>query len=223
MSNRWVTFDCFGTLVDWHTGFSTVLRTIAGDRLPELLEAYHRHERIAEQDRPHRPYRNVLETALRSAASDLQVAITPEQATALPQNWGSLPVFPDVEPELAALRNMGVRLAVLTNCDRDLFAQTQRAFRQPFDLVITAEDVQDYKPAPTHFRRFFRVSGVDRNDWVHVACSYFHDIEPTKDLGVKRVWIDRDRTGEDPAAADIWLPNAVGLAGQVRRLFGQSE
>jgi 2-haloacid dehalogenase len=211
----WVTFDCFGTLVDWHAGFSAVLRDVAGDRLPEFLRAYHRHERQAEQDRPHRRYRDVLEVAVRRAAANLDLPVTDEQATALPRSWGTLPVFPDVEPELAALRAAGCRLAVLTNCDRDLFAETERNFRQPFDLVVTAEDVKDYKPAVSHFRRFFRVSGVETARWVHVACSFYHDIGPAKELGVKRVWIDRDRTGEDPAAATVRLSDARGLAAAV--------
>jgi 2-haloacid dehalogenase len=219
MTTRWITFDCFGTLVDWHAGFAAVLRNIAGDRIPDLLKSYHRHERYAELERPHRLYRDVLEIALRRAAEELGIPVTDEQATALPRNWGRLAVFPDVEPELAALRAAGYRLAVLTNCDDDLFAQTQKSFRQPFDLVVTAEDAKDYKPAPVHFRRFFRVSGVDLDSWVHVACSFFHDIGPAKELGVKRIWVDRDQTGEDPAWATARLPDARGLAATVEGLF----
>jgi 2-haloacid dehalogenase len=219
MSPRWVTFDCFGTLVDWHTGFAAVLRAIAGDRLPELLAAYHRHEREAEAERPHRLYRDVLATALRRAARQIALPLTDEQATALPRNWNAQPVFPDVESALAGLRQLGYRLGVLTNCDDDLFARTQHSFRQPFDLVVTAEQVQDYKPALTHFRRFFRVSGVELGNWVHVACSFFHDIGPARQMGVKRIWVDRDRTGDDPAAASVRLDDATGLVEAVRGLM----
>jgi 2-haloacid dehalogenase len=218
MENRWVTFDCFGTLVDWHSGFTAVLKDIAGPKVPALLEAYHTHERAEEAVRPHRLYRDVLETALRRAARDLGIRITDEQATALPRNWGRLPVSPDVEPELAALRASGFRLAVLTNCDNDLFAETQKSFAQPFDLVVTAEDAKDYKPALTHFRRFLRLSGVELGHWVHVACSFFHDIGPAKEMGIRRVWVDRDRTGEDPATASIRLFDARGLAAAVTGL-----
>jgi 2-haloacid dehalogenase len=218
MPDRWVTFDCFGTLVDWHAGFSAVFRQFAGDRLSEFLTTYHRHERAVEAGRPHRLYKDVLETAVRRAAAELGIALTDSQATALPRNWASLPVFPDVEPELAALREAGHRLAVLTNCDLDLFAETQKNFRQPFDLVVTAEEVKDYKPAPTHFRRFFRVSGVELADWVHVACSFFHDIGPAKEMGVRRIWVDRDGTGEDPSSANLCLPNLRGLAEAVAGL-----
>lgn len=218
MKYQWVTFDCFGTLVDWHSGFTTVLKEIAGPRLPGLLAAYHVHERAVEAERPHRLYRDGLETALRRAARDLEIPITLDQATALARNWGRLPVFPDVEPELEALRAAGFRLAVLTNCDNDLFAETQKTFRHPFDLVVTAEDAKDYKPALTHFRRFFRLTGVNLDHWVHVACSFFHDIAPAKEMGIRRIWVDRDGTGEDPAAASIRLSDASGLAAAVAGL-----
>src|SRR5262249_45923616 len=125
----------------------------------------------------------------------------------------------DVEATLAGLRQFGCRLGVLTNCDDDLFAQTQRSFRQPFDLVVTAEQVKDYKPALTHFRRFFRLTGVELENWVHVACSFFHDIGPARQMGVKRIWVDRDRTGDDPAAASVRLDDAAGLVEAVRRLM----
>jgi 2-haloacid dehalogenase len=219
MSTQWVTFDCFGTLVDWHTGFASVLGAIAGDRLPGLLAAYHWHEREAEAERPHRLYRDVLAVALGRAAAQIGMPLTDEQTLALSRNWDSQPVFPDVEPALARLRQLGYRLGVLTNCDDDLFARTQNAFRQPFDLFVTAEQVKDYKPVLTHFRRFFRVTGVGLENWVHVACSFFHDIGPTRQMGVKRIWVDRDRTGDDPAAASVRLDDATGLVEAVKGLM----
>ncbi|HKA06279.1 MAG TPA: HAD family hydrolase [Gemmataceae bacterium] len=219
MATRWVTFDCFGTLVDWHSGFTGILCDFAGDRVAELLAAYHRHERAAEFERPHRLYKDVLATAVRRAADEICLAVTDEEATALPRRWRSLPVFADVEPALAGLRSAAYRLAVLTNCDDDLFAETQRSFPQPFDLVITAEQVKDYKPSLSHFRRFFRESGVGVSDWVHVACSWFHDIAPAREFGLKHIWIDRDRTGEDPAEVTVRLPDAKGLVAAVRRLI----
>ncbi|MSR54257.1 MAG: HAD family hydrolase [Gemmataceae bacterium] len=215
MPTKWVTFDCFGTLVDWHTGFATVLRPIAGDRVAELLAAYHIHEPILEAERPHRLYKDVLETAVRRAGSDLGLNVTDEQARALPNAWDAQPVFPDVEPALASLRLAGYKLAVLTNCDDELFARTQRAFLQPFDLVITAEQVKDYKPSHGHFRRFFRVSGVNMADWVHVACSWFHDIAPAREFGLKRIWIDRDRTGQQADPGTIRLENASELVSRI--------
>jgi 2-haloacid dehalogenase len=222
MPSRWVTFDCFGTLVDWHAGFAAALRPIAGERTADLLTAFHRHEPRLEEERPHRPYTEVLTEAVRRSAEGMGLCVTDDQASALPRAWETLPVFPDVEPALAGLRAAGYKLAVLTNCDDALFARTQRAFRQPFDLVVTAEQVKDYKPSLTHFRRFYRVSGVAMADWVHVACSWFHDIEPARAMRIKRVWVDRDRTGHDPSGASIRLADATGLVDAVKRLMEAS-
>jgi len=128
-------------------------------------------------------------------------------------------VFEDVEPMLAALRADGYRLAILTNCDEDLFGETQGAFRAPFDLVVTAERVRDYKPSPTHFHHFRRASGARPGEWVHVANSWFHDITPARELGIPRVWLDRDDTGQDPADACARVRSAADVPDAVRRLF----
>ena len=200
---RWITFDCFGTLVDWNTGFDAILRPIAADKTAALIEAYHRVERILEADSPHRLYRDVLTTGLRAAANEIGVDLSDAQSSALPEKWGTLPVFPDVEPMLAGLRAEGYRLGVLTNCDDDLFAETQQSFLLPFDEVVTAERVRDYKPSISHFRYFMRTTGATPETWVHVARSWFHDITPARELGVHRIWVDRDNTGEDPSAASV--------------------
>jgi 2-haloacid dehalogenase len=200
---RWITFDCFGTLVDWNTGFDAILRPIAADKTAALIEAYHRVERVLEADSPHRLYRDVLTTGLRAAADEIGVDLSDAQARALPEKWGTLPVFADVEPMLAGLRAEGYRLGVLTNCDDDLFAETQGSFLLPFDEVVTAERVRDYKPSISHFRFFARSTGARKENWVHVARSWYHDISPARELDLPRVWVDRDNTGEDAAAASI--------------------
>lgn len=120
---------------------------------------------------------------------------------------------------LAGLRAMGCRLAVLTNCDEDLFKQTHRNFRQPFDRVLTAEQVRAYKPSLAHFRQFARTTGVDPADWVHVACSYFHDIPPAEKLGTRRLWQDRDRTGDDPAAANASVLSAAEVCDAIAEIW----
>jgi len=218
MANRWITFDCFGTLVDWHTGFANILRPLAGERVGELVAAYHRFERPLEEARPHRLYAEVLCEGVARAAREIGLNVNVATLDALPENWATQPIFPDVEPALAELRAAGWKLAVLTNCDRALFAQTERGFRQPFDLVVTAEEVKDYKPSLAHFRHFWRVSGVERRDWVHAACSFYHDIGPARAMDIARIWVDRDRTGEDPAAASAHLGSLADLPATVQRL-----
>jgi len=216
---RWVTFDCFGTLVDWNAGFAAILRPLVGDKTPEVMRAYHRFERQLEIETPHRLYKDVLTTGLLRAAEEMGVPLSEGQARTLPERWGTLPIFADAEAMLAALRAQGHRLGVLTNCDEDLFEQTHRSFRTAFDLVVTAERVRDYKPSPTHFRYFSRVSGVKAGEWVHVANSWYHDITPARDLGIPRLWLDRDDTGESPADASARVRAAAPAPEAVGRLF----
>ena len=216
---RWVTFDCFGTLVDWRTGFTVILTPLFGDRTPDVLRAYDGFERGLEQETPHRLYRDVLATGLLRAAREVGVPLSEGRARRLSDQWATMPLFDDVEPMLAGLREDGFRLAVLTNCDDDLFAGTQRAFRVPFDLVVTAERVADYKPSLAHFRYFARVSGATAGEWVHVANSWYHDIAPARDLGIPRVWLDRDGTGDEPSAASARVGSATQVRETVRRLL----
>jgi 2-haloacid dehalogenase len=217
MSNKWITFDCFGTLVDWHNGFADILRPLAGERTAELIRVYHEAERVLEEQRPHLLYRDVLTQGIARAAAEIGLRLTREQTRSLPERWGTQTVFADVEPALAALRAAGWKLAVLTNCDLDLFAQTHKAFQRPFDLVVTAEQAKDYKPSLAHFRYFWRVSGVQQNEWVHAACSWYHDIQTAREMGIRRIWVDRDRTSHDATAATLRIENAAGLPDAVEK------
>jgi 2-haloacid dehalogenase len=222
MGARWVTFDCFGTLVDWNTGFSAVLTPLFGPRTADVLRAYHEFERELEAERPHRLYKDVLANGLLRAAAKVGITLSESGARKLQHSWASLPVFGDVEEMLARLRAMGCRLAVLTNCDDDLFAQTQRNFREPFDLVITAERVGAYKPALAHFQCFAQSSGVALKDWVHVACSWFHDIAPASAFGVQPIWLDRDMGGEKEAVSFPHVRSASEVVPAAQKLYQQS-
>ena len=131
----------------------------------------------------------------------------------------SVRLFDDVEAMLAALRSHGFRLAVLTNCHDRVFEPIHRRFAKPFDLFVTADRVRGYKPCRWHFRAFELVTRVARRDWVHVGCSVYHDVAPAEALGIKGVWLDRHRTGEDPTAVSAHVRSAreavdavVGLA-----------
>ena len=143
VSNQWVTFDCFGTLVDWQAWFDEVLNPIAGRAATDVIRAYHAHERIVEREYPHRSHKDVLVTALVQATAEQGVRLPVHQARSmLMRAWPSMRLFDDVEAMLAELRGKGYRLAVLTNCDDDLFWTTHRLFRTPFDMVLTAERVR---------------------------------------------------------------------------------
>lgn len=206
---RYATFDCFGTLVSWQRGFPRILRRVAGERAPELAQAYHRFEAEIE-GAAYRPYRDVLSETLARAAAGAGIPLDEDECGVLARYWDEQPVFEDVGRALRALRAAGWKLVALTNCDDDLFARTQRTLPIQLDFAITAEQARSYKPAPGHFRRFDELT-QGRAQWVHIACSWFHDIAPARDYGIPRIWIDRDRTGEDPSAATAVLPSLEGL------------
>ncbi len=212
-TDRWITFDCFGTLIDWHAGYRAILAPIAGQGTGALIAAYHGFERTLEAERPHRLYREVLTTGLAQAARQIGLALPPAEADVVARRWGELPLYDDVSRALSDLRAGGFKIGILTNCDDDLFARTLERFPRPHpDLVVTAQQVGSYKPDLGHFRQFERQSGVAPGNWVHAACSWFHDIEPARRMGIARIWVDRDRTGHDPAAASHVLANLQDLA-----------
>ena len=199
--SRWVTFDCYGTLVDWNGGLGDLLAPIAGERAPELVAVFAEYQLALEKQGPVRPHKQVLKAALLRAAGERGVPITDADARTLTRSWSALRPFADVEPMLAALRARGYRLGVLTNVDDDLFEITHRSFANPFNLFVTAERVRGYKPEPWLFRGFERITRVERGDWVHVASDWDHDIAPAQALGVPWVWLDRENAGRPSSAA----------------------
>ena len=207
---RWATFDCYGTLIDWNGGISAVLERVFGaDRAPALVERYHELEPELERgDDGFRRYRDVLTLALERLAAEegMDVARPEELAESLP-TWRA---FPEVAPALEELRRRGWRLAILSNTDRDYIEASQRTLRVPFDLVLTAEDVGSYKPAPGHWNAFFTESGAGRDEHVHVGASLFHDARPAASLGLRFVWINRLGETAD-VEVDRELPTAKPL------------
>ena len=211
---NWVTFDCFGTLVDWRHGISASVELLAPGRGAAVLDAYNTHEPVVQAECPRMRYRLVLAEALRRACAQEGVPLNDDDASVLAATIPYWPVFPEVGAELGALRAAGWRLALLTNCDRDIVGETRRRLPVPFDAVVTAEDVGAYKPADAHFDRFRTAHEPGR--WVHVAQSYTHDMVPAHRLGISRVWINR--LGERPADPSILqqvLPDLGGLLATV--------
>jgi 2-haloacid dehalogenase len=210
MSARWATFDCYGTLVDWQGGMGAALRGVVGERAPEVLERYYEIEPVVQRE-AFRPYRDVLAIALDRAAAEHGIALDPEQRDVLGRTLPHWPVFRDTGSALTALHARGWKLGILSNIDRDLIEATVPQLGAPIDLVVTAQDVESYKPALAHFEEFARRAGVERSGtWVHVACSLFHDIAPARQIGVPSVWINRDGDPADdrPAAT---LPDLAEL------------
>jgi len=216
LADRWLTFDCFGTLVDWRHGIRTTGELLFPGRGADFLDAYISLEAGVEHESSFRRYRAVLTETTRRAARRLSLDLKPDDATALVSTIPYWPHFADVGPALAELRKQGWKFALLTNCDRDIIALTQRRLPASFDAVVTAEDVSAYKPDPAHFRLFQSTFGASADAWIHVAQSYFHDIRPTAELGITRIWVNRQGEPDDPKLANAMvrgladLPAAVG-------------
>lgn len=216
MRNRWISFDCYGTLVDWRTGLIVALSREVGDRAEALLASALVFQFELECQKPHRSYRYVLSEGFRRAAQ--QEGLSLRDSELLAKAWPELPVFGDVAEVLAALSADGWRLAVLTNCDDDLFAVTAATLGIELDEVVTTEQVSAYKPQPAHFVEFRRRTGASETNWIHVANSWVADIVPANQLGIARVWVNRDRDSSDPELASLVLPDFTGLLGAIETL-----
>ena len=210
MADRWLTFDCFGTLIDWRHGITTTGELLFPGRGRDFLNAYVQLEAEVEKGAFKR-YRAILTETVRRAARQLQLDLKPDDASALVSTIPHWPPFADVGRALGALRKEGWRLALLTNCDRDLIAQTQRRLPVPFDAVVTSEDVSSYKPNHGRFELFQSTFGSSAAAWIHVAQSYFHDIRPTHELGITRVWVNRQGERDDPSIADAVISGLAQL------------
>jgi 2-haloacid dehalogenase len=215
---KWVTFDCFGTLIDWRHGIAAGIELLYPGRGAELLELYNRHEPQVQAQVPVLRYREVMAESLRRTTREAGLGLLDDDASVLGAGIAYWPVFPDTRAALAGLREAGWRLGLLTNCDRDIIGETQRRLVVPIDAVVTAEDVGSYKPALTHFTRFEASFGATRDNWVHVAQSHFHDMRPASALKIARVWINRRAAADDPSIADAVLPDLTDVVEAVGRV-----
>jgi 2-haloacid dehalogenase len=233
-----LSFDCYGTLIDWEAGIAAVLRPWASeqglDRTDEeLLLAYAGNEADIERDMPTVPYPGVLAEAFRRTGEKLGKPVSDEWAARLGQSVPDWPAFPDSAEALARLATR-YQLIILSNVHRDGFAGSNRWLRGDFAAIITAEDVGAYKPAPNHFRALdvtLTELGLDRTELLHVAQSLFHDHVPARREGLPSVWInrrhDRPGWGATPEPSDEWTYNLeftsmAGFADAVDWAFAKS-
>jgi 2-haloacid dehalogenase len=198
-----LTFDCYGTLIDWEAGIAAGLEAVTrahGADVPDekLLTTYARHEAALEAG-PYLRYRQVLAEACRGVCADLTIAPTDQELETFGGSVGEWPAFPDSAAALADLQRR-FKLAVITNCDDDLFAASNRRLGVTFDWVITAQQAGSYKPSHRNFELAFERIGLPRDRILHVAQSLFHDHVPAKELGLRSVWINR-RAGRDGSGA----------------------
>jgi 2-haloacid dehalogenase len=218
MSARWVSFDCYGTLIDWNGGIQAALGGVfSADDAPRLLHRYHELEPELEADGT-RSYRQVLTDALVQLAAEEGADVAGNE-DALARSLPSWTPFPEVPEELQELRRRGWKLAILSNSDPDLLASSQKQLGIEADLVVVAGEIGSYKPAHRHWDVFFERSGADRGRHVHTAASLFHDIAACRELGIPSVWINRlgERPGPEQQPARE-LPDLSGLADTLEEL-----
>jgi 2-haloalkanoic acid dehalogenase type II len=192
MPVEWVTFDCYGTLIDWERGITDALLPFlpAETDRKALAEWYIAMEAQFEAEGFHL-YKDVLDRVGRRVLRSLDAAIPDDKASPLPSSLGDWRPFPEVPAALRALVAQGRYLAILSNVDKDLLELSIGRLGIRPDLAITAEDSRSYKPAPGHWRRFLERTGASAERTVHVGASQFHDMRPAAELGFRTVFIDR--------------------------------
>ena len=217
-----LTFDCYGTMIDWETGIFSALRPIlAAHRksIPDsdLLQLYSELEASAEQGE-FLCYRDVLQSVVRGFGEHLGFAPTADEVHSLPESLANWQPFPDTVEALRKLKGR-YQLAVISNVDDDLFAATAPKLGVGFDHVITAQQAGRYKPCMRIFKLAEERMGVSLDQWLHVGQSIYHDVIPAQSVGIATVWVNRPspRPGAGAAKAaagkpDLEVPNLRALA-----------
>jgi 2-haloacid dehalogenase len=217
-----ISFDCYGTLIDWESGMLPVLRTVLanhGQSLPEaaILELYAEFEAKAESG-PYQSYRDVLQAVVRAFADRFHFAATSAEIHSLHDSVRAWPPFPDTVPALRELQKR-YKLAVISNIDDDLFAQTRKHLEVKFDGVITAQQARSYKPSINNFQLALGALAISPDRLLHAAQSVYHDVVPARSLGISTVWVNRRSArpgiGAVRASAgqpDMEVPDLASLA-----------
>ncbi len=220
-----ISFDCYGTLIDWESGILPVLRTVLGNHgqaLPDaaLLELYGEFEAEAESG-PYQSYRDVLQAVVRAFANRLHFEASSAEIRSLCESVRAWLPFPDTVPALRELQKR-YKLAVISNIDDDLFAETRKHLGVEFDGVITAEQARSYKPSINNFQIALRTLALSPDRLLHAAQSIYHDVVPARSLGISTVWVNRKSArpgiGAGRASAgrsDLEVPDLASLAAAV--------
>jgi len=226
-----LTFDCYGTIIDWETGIREALdrhatrREFAAPEIESFLAAFGRLETSVQQANPGWLYPRVLEECFTQLATAFAFPATADDARAFGESVGEWPPFPDSSEALRRLQSRSA-LIVASNVDRESFRRSESRLGVKFDGIVTAQDVSAYKPDPRMFDAAVRKAaelGVPRERVLHVAQSIFHDISPANRLGIACVWVDRragrpgGATPEASARPDLRVESLRELADLVER------
>ena len=209
--DRWATFDCYGTLIDWNGGIGRQLERVFGaENAARLLHRYHELEPEVEREEPVRAYRDVLNVTLARLAAAEGLTLPADEGDALSRSLPDWDAFPETRESLEDARARGWKLAILSNTDRDYIEASMERIGVPFELAIVASEIGSYKPGHRHWEAFFERTGADRAGHVHVGASLFHDIAPARELGLRTIWVNR--LGDERAPRpDVELHQLRGL------------
>ena len=200
---RWVTFDCYGTLIDWERGIVDTFAGLWPDADPRaLLASYHEVEPRVQRGSD-APYRDVLSAVLRGVADENGLELDDAQRDALALSLPEWPPFTEVPDALTELRSRGWKLAILSNTDPDLLDASINRLGVQIDVRITVAEAGSYKPAHGHWDTFFSSTDADRAGHAHVAASLFHDVAPCTQMGLRVVWVNRSDEDTDLAPAAV--------------------
>ncbi|MEF2070515.1 HAD-IA family hydrolase [Consotaella aegiceratis] len=209
----WLTFDCYGTLIQWDEGLLAAVdailsRTGAAIDPRSFISVYDGHEHELEQSRPHLSFREVSAKALERTMADLSQPSDPRDAEILTASIGRMPPFPEVVDTLGRLKEAGFRLAVISNADDAVIAENVAQLGGHVDRVITAQQAGAYKPSGDIFRHAWDELGIARDQLVHVCASPHLDLVAARDLNFRAIWIDRG-TGREPPRD--YAPDGIAL------------
>ncbi|MBZ5665949.1 MAG: haloacid dehalogenase type II [Acidobacteriia bacterium] len=222
-----ISFDCYGTLIEWEAGILPVLRTVLanhGQRVSdgEILELYGEFEADAEGG-PYQRYREVLQSVVRAFADRFHFQASLAEIHSLHESVSAWPPFPDTVDALRELQKR-YKLVVISNIDDDLFAETRKHLGVEFDGVITAEQARSYKPSLNNFQMALRTLALSPDRLLHVGQSIYHDVVPARSLGISTVWVNRKsaRPGIGAVRAsegrpDLQVPDLASLVATVMK------
>jgi 2-haloacid dehalogenase len=200
---RWLTFDCYGTLIQWDEGLLAAVERILSRQsrshvdAAALIRTYDRYEHAIEEEEPHRLFRDVASRGLALAMSELDLHYSTADIEILTTGIARMPPFPEVVQALADLKAQGFGLCIISNSDDDIIAGNVAQMGGLIDRVVTAEQARSYKPHRQIFEFAHRTLGVTKDEIVHICASPHLDLVAARDLGFRCIWIDRG-TGRKP-------------------------
>lgn len=221
---QWLTFDCYGTLIQWDEGLLAAVEKILAGKSRKVepatfIKIYDHHEHALEQVKPHLSFREVCERALPLAMQELGLESAPEDADILTASIGRMPPFPEVVETLGRLKAAGFKLCIISNTDDAIIAGNVAQMGGHIDRVVSAQQAEAYKPSPQIFRHAWKTLGIEPQALVHICASPHLDLAAARELKFRCVWVDRG-TGRKPLpdyTPDATIPLLSGVITEFKR------